>query len=205
MFRSNDYMDSEPKDEELIAKIGCGNEGALITLMERHKQAVYRFIYRYLNNQEDSAELTEETFIRVYQNARRFKARAAPKTWIFTIALNLTRDRIRKEKKQRGVLSLNAKTDEVDTGWSLEEKLPSSLPNPSQNIESSEELMRIQNEIAQLPEKLKFPFIYCILEEHTYDECADILNASRKTVETRIYRARRTLKSKLKQIEASPA
>lgn len=100
---------------------------------------------------------------------------------------------------------MNAKTDEVDTGWSLEEKLPSSLTSPSQNIESCEEMMRIHNEIAQLPEKLKFPFIYCILEEHTYDECADILNASRKTIETRIYRARRTLKSKLKQIGASPA
>lgn len=73
-------MDGELKDEELIAKIGRGNEGALVTLMKRHKQAVYRFVYRYLNNQEDAAELTEETFIRVYQNANRFKARAAAKT-----------------------------------------------------------------------------------------------------------------------------
>lgn len=190
-------MDGEPEDEELIAKIGRGNERALIALMGRHKQAVYRFIYRYLTNHEDAAELTEETFVRVYQNANRFTARAAAKTWIFTIALNLSRDRIRKEKKRKGLFSLNARTDEGDTGWSLEEKLPSSLPSPQQNIESREKLIRIQNEINQLPEKLRFPFIYCVLEGHSYDECAEIIGRNRKTVETRIYRARKRLQETL--------
>ncbi|WP_269541655.1 RNA polymerase sigma factor [Cerasicoccus fimbriatus] len=190
-------MESEPKDEELIAKIGHGNENALVHLMVRHKQAVFQFIYRYLCNPNDAAEITEETFLKVYQNAARFKVKATPKTWIFAIALNLSRDRIRKEKKRKGHLSLHAASEEGHAGWSLEERLQSSTPAPLQSIESSEELIRIQNEIAQLPEKLKFPFIYCILEEHSYDECAAIIKTSRKTVETRIYRARQILKSQL--------
>lgn len=192
-------MEDEPRDEALIAKIGQGNEDALVALMARHKQAVYHFVYRYLSNAADSAEITEETFFKVFQNAARFKARATPKTWIFSIALNLCRDRLRKEKKRQGQIPLNTPVGADGSGRVLEEKLDSGYPDPSQHLRSDEDVLRIQEEIALLPEKLKFPFIFCILEEHTYDECAAILKASRKTVETRIYRARQLLKRALEK------
>lgn len=192
-------MDAEPRDEELIARIGQGNEDALVALMARHKQAVYHFVYRCLNNESDSAEVTEEAFFKVYQNAARFKAKATPKTWIFSIALNLARDRLRREKKRRGQIPLNAPVGTDASGWLLEDKLDSGSPAPSQRLRSDEDVRHIQEQIAQLPEKLKFPFIFCVLEEHTYDECAAILKTSRKTVETRIYRARQLLRRGLEK------
>ena len=70
-------------------------------------------------------------------------------------------------------------------------------PSPSRSLQTDDDLQRIQKQVAQLPEKLKFPFFFCILEKHSYDECAAILKTSRKTVETRIYRARQTLKKQL--------
>jgi len=188
-------MNPEVKDEELIAKIGQGNEDALVTLMERHKQAIFQFVYRYLQNLADAAEVTEETFFKVYQNADRFKLNtAAPRTWIFTIALNLSRDRIRREKKRKGQISLQDSTQTSETGWSLEDKLHSGAQAPFQAVMSAEAVQRIQRQIALLPEKLKFPFIFCILEEHSYDACAAILHTRRKVIETRIYRARQLLK-----------
>ena len=76
-------MDAGPKDEELIASIGRGEEAALVVLMGRHKQAVYNFVYRYLNNDADSAEVTEEAFFKVYQNAARFQPKASAKTCLY--------------------------------------------------------------------------------------------------------------------------
>ncbi len=62
---------------------------------------------------------------------------------------------------------------------------------------SKESVSSVHAAIFALPHKLKFPFIFCILEENSYDECAEVLNTSRKTVETRIYRARKLLREKL--------
>lgn len=190
-------MDAEPRDEALITKIGQGNEDALVALMARHKQAVYHFIYRYLNNESDSAEVTEETFFKVYQNAARYKPKATPKTWVFSIALNIARDRLRRDKKRRGQLSLDAPVSTGDSDQLLADRMDSGAPSPSRRLQSDDDILLIQKQVSELPEKLRFPFVFCVLEEHTYDECAAILKTSRKTVETRIYRARQILRAQL--------
>ena len=192
-------MEDEPRDEELIARISQGNEDALVALMARHKQAVYHFVYRYMSNEPDTAEVTEETFFKVYQNAARYKQKATPKTWIFSIALNLARDRLRRDKKRRGQLSLSQDSGNEGSFATLFDRIDSGSISPSQQLRSEDDLHQIRAVIAKLPEKLKFPFIFCVLEEHTYDECAAILKASRKTVETRIYRARQLLRRGLEK------
>ena len=190
-------MDSEPKDDELIEGIGRGEESALVELMRRHKEAVFRFSYRYLNNEADSAEATEETFFKVYQNADRFKPKAAPKTWIFTIARNVARDRLRRNQRHRKNLALDAQLEGEDSALPLTEKTDSGERSPSEHLQSNDDLKRIREEVSSLPEKLRFPFVFCTLEGNSYDECAEILRTSRKTVETRIYRARQALKRQL--------
>lgn len=190
-------MDIEPIDEELIECISRGEESALVMLMGRHKQAIFRFVYRYLNNEADSAEVTEETFFKVYQNAYRFQPKATPRTWIFSIALNLARDRLRKEKKRKGQRSLDAPVSTGDSDQVLSDRMASGGLSPAGSLQSNDDILRIQKHVSLLPEKLKFPFVFCILEHHTYDECAAILKTSRKTVETRIYRARKALRIQL--------
>lgn len=193
-------MDDQDDDLKLLEKIGQGDESALVCLMSKHKDPVFRFAYRYLGNPSDSEEVTEETFFRVYQNAYKFKPKASAKTWIFSIALNLARDRLRKRKKfrnefpydQTGVL------DEEDSP--MLERIDSGERSPVAHSQSSEDLRLIHRCIQGLPEKLRFPFVFCVLEEHTYDECAAILKSSRKTVETRIYRARQALRIKLENL-----
>ena len=88
-------------DEDLISiqRIQRGDEGGLSDLMLRHKQALFCFAIRYTGNEADAAELTEETFFRVYQNAAKFTPRAKVKTWMFSIAANLSRDFLRRKKK----------------------------------------------------------------------------------------------------------
>ena len=197
-------MEAGPKDGVLIGRIGEGDEAALVALMTRHKQAVYQFVYRYLNNQADSAEVTEETFFKVYQNAARFRPKAAPKTWVFSIALNLARDRLRKDKKRRGQLSLESSVGAEDSDMQLADTMDSGDLLPSRQLQSGDDLRQIQEQIARLPEKLKFPFVFCVLEDHSYDECAAILKTNRKAVETRIYRARKFLRSRLSETFRNP-
>lgn len=193
-------MDDKDEDLLLLEKISQGDESALVRLMSKHKEAVFRFAYRYLGNPSDSEEVTEETFFRVYQNASRFLPKASAKTWIFSIALNLARDRLRKRKKSRGEFSFDQMDPPEEVETPLIEKLDSGERSPASQSQTADELKAIHSCIERLPEKLRFPFVFCILEDHSYEECAAILKASRKTVETRIYRARQALKNMLQHL-----
>ncbi|MDQ8195309.1 sigma-70 family RNA polymerase sigma factor [Coraliomargarita sp. SDUM461004] len=183
-------------DFKSLQKIQKGDDSGLKELMSLHREALFHFIYRYVNNEADAAELTEETFFRVYQNASRFRPNAKVVTWIFSIAGNLCRDFIRRNRKRKGDFSLDAELDETPN-IQRNETFASNLSNPGEAVVSNESVSSVHAAIFALPHKLKFPFIFCILEENSYDTCAEILKTSRKTVETRIYRARKLLREKL--------
>ena len=186
-------MDTDLRAIELVQ---TGDEQGLVELMERHRESVFRFCYRFVSNEEDAAELTEETFVRVFQNAGKFRPRAKVVTWIFSIAGNLCRDFLRRGKKRRFDVSLSSRLPGAEN-QELIDAIESEERTPEQVAVSNEALSAIERAIASLPHKLKFPFIFCVIEEHSYDDCAVILNTNRKTVEMRIYRARKELRSEL--------
>ena len=183
-------------DLQAIERVQSGNERGLVELMERHRESVFRFCYRFVSNEADAAELTEETFVRVYQNARRFRPKAKVVTWIFSIAGNLCRDALRKGKKRLNDVSLSSSVSGTES-LELEDVIASKDRSPDENAIASEDLSAIEEAIASLPHALKFPFIFCVLEGNSYDDCADALGTNRKTVEMRIYRARKELQSGL--------
>ena len=185
-------------DEDLpfIRLIQDGDESGLVELMTRHKLAVFRFIIRYVGNEADAAELTEETFYRVFMNASRFRPKARVRTWIFTIAANLSRDSIRRRSKFKNQVSLSSKLGESTSIEGLD-VIPDSGTGPIEEAYTKESIRAIEEAIHGLPEKLKFPFVFCILENNSYEECAEVLKVSLKTVETRIYRARLKLRKLL--------
>lgn len=188
--------DTMHEDVASLERIRSGDTTGLTELMERHKQALHRFVYRYVQNQADADELTEETFYRVYRNADRFRTRAKVSTWIFTIAGNLCRDHFRRNKKRALDLSLDAQFTTSESA-SLSDVIVFDGPDPRMDSTSKETLHLIEVAIHQLPDKLKFPFIFCILESNSYDDCAAVIGKNRKTVETRIYRARKLLRQQL--------
>lgn len=189
-------QDGDP-DEVLIRRMASGEVAALSSLMQRHKDAVFRFAYRYLNHESDAAEVTEQTFLRVYQNAARFTPKAAVKTWMFSITRNLALDLLRRNRKHRVLVALHAPSLDGKDRVNPIDFIESPQPHPSESAQSREMLSLLHQQVAALPEKLRFPFVFCVLEGHSHDECAEVLRTQRKTIEMRIYRARKRLKEKL--------
>ncbi len=186
-------------DLRAIERIQQGDEQGLVELMELHRDSVFRFCFRFVSNEADAAELAEETFVRVYQNAHRFRPKAKVVTWMFSIAGNLCRDALRKRKKHRNDISLNSPVS-LSEGMELAEKVASKDRSPEENAVTNEALAAIEAAIRSLPHALKFPFIYCVLEGNSYDDCAEALGTNRKTVEMRIYRARKLLRNELAEL-----
>lgn len=177
-------------DGEVMLALQSGQDKALDELMRRYKQPLFHFVTRYTRNEDTSYDIVQETFFRVYNKAESFNPAYKFKTWLYQIALNLCRDYARKKKFQFFV-SLDSWKDNEDEG-SLHDILAS-----DENIESLAEhrqtLKLLESQIDKLPHKLKTALILFALEGHSQEECARILGITPKTVETRVYRARKTL------------
>lgn len=190
---------TEDPDKLLLEGVADGSEESLRELMARHKEKVFRYVYRVLRNEADAADVVAATFVRVYRSAGRFQPRAKVSTWIYTIATNLCRDHLRREKRRRLFRSLFETRQVADGGEGgvLADTIAADDLSAPQVLEQSECLAQLRALINALPLKLKQPFILCVLEDHSQKDCARILGVSEKTVETRIYRARKLLQHQL--------
>ncbi len=177
-------------DGEIMLALQCGQDKALDELMHRYKQPLFHFVTRYTRDEDTSYDIVQETFFRVYNKAESFNPAYKFKTWLYQISLNLCRDYARKKKLQSFV-SLDTWGNNDDEG-SLHDILAS-----DENIESLTEhrqtLKLLESQIDKLPHKLKTALILFALEDHSQEECARILGITPKTVEMRVYRARKIL------------
>ena len=94
-------------DEDLMLSCRDGDEGAFEVLYRRYERPIFSFIYRMVLSAADAEDLCQETFFKVVRAKKKYRASAKFKTWLFHIALNLCRDRIRR-MKFRSHLSLNS-------------------------------------------------------------------------------------------------
>jgi RNA polymerase sigma factor CnrH len=180
-------------DLPLVQALQSGDDTALDELMARYKGPVFGFILRYVQNEADAAELTQETFIRTYFNIRSFTPKARFVTWLFTIAINLCRDHVRSRHHHdlNRTFSLNSREGDMA-------ELTAKNQNPSENAGQSEHTRDVAAAIDRLPHDLKTALVLTALEGLSHAEAAELLGTTPKGVETRVYRARKQLEKILK-------
>lgn len=177
-----------------VQRLQQGSEVALANLMGRHGEKLFRYLIRCLQNEEDAADLAQETFLRVFQNRDRFDGHHSFSTWLYTIATNLVKDRYRYRSRHPKV-SLDAEND--SNGGNLADTLSADRPVPSEDLQIEERKKVIRAAVAELAEDLRTPLILSEYEELSHNEIAVILKCSAKAVEMRIYRARQQLRTTL--------
>lgn len=187
--------DSTP-DKVLIRLVDEGREVALNEIMRRYKHRLHAFIVRYVKDEDAAYDILQETFIRVHFKAGSYSPAYEFSTWLHQIAINLCRDWGRKQKI-RQFLSLDAMIGDDGENTSLHEVIRDPHSNVEDLTELRQHLRLVDREIQRLPHKLKTALILFALEENSQEACAAILGVTPKTVETRIYRARKILTGKL--------
>ena len=187
-----------PNPDELdvqdMSRLAAGHDAALNELMERHRERLFHYLVRSLQNEDDAADLAQETFVKAYQSRARFDPSQKFSTWLYAIASNLVRDRYRWRSRHPQV-SLDAESDA--TGDSFRDSLPGSGPSPNESVQVEERAKAVRVAVAALPEELRQPLILAEYEERSHAEIGAILGCSAKAVETRIYRARQQLRASL--------
>ena len=186
-----------PSDEELMLSYRDGDEDAFDMLYRRYEKPLLNFIYRMVMNAADAESLCQDVFLRVVRVKRKYKATAQFKAWLFRIALNLCRDRVRR-MKHRSHLSLNVLTlSQDDEDAELQDLIPDPSSNPVKYVETDEQQALVQRAIASLPEDQHLVVILKEYQGLKFSEIADIMNCPIGTVKSLNHRAHERLRKML--------
>lgn len=172
-------------DADLVAHALNGGEHAYRLLMQRHREAVYRLARAHVGDDSEALDVTQESFIAAFGALRRFDRDRSFRAWLMRIALNKCHDWARRRAVRRFLTFARPIEDAV--------QIADTTPDPEAALQGSAEVERIERAVQALPLKLRDPLILCTLEGMSQDEAAALLGVSRKTIETRIYRARQKL------------
>src|ERR1051325_1520122 len=186
-----------PTDHALLEATRTGDEAAFAELVGRYRNQITSYVYRMTGDYDCAVDLAQETFVRVYRAADRYKASHAFSTYIYRIATNLAISELRKRKRRR-LVSLTGFFQQNDGGEAREFNPPDLRPLQDSELVDTERRSAVQRAISTLPEKYRAPLILRDVDGRSYDEIAHILETSEGTVKSRISRARGFLREKMR-------
>jgi RNA polymerase sigma-70 factor (ECF subfamily) len=176
-------FNSKPDPEHvLVRRIATGDAQAYRTLSERYLTRIHSYSWRLLGHQEDAEEVTQETFLRLWQNAHRFEAKAKVSTWLYRIAHNLAIDRLRKR------------------GETLDQEHVDRAPasgGPSSHLERKREAVAVREALDSLAPRQRAAVTLVHLEGMSGAEAAEVMQVGPEALESLLSRGRRRLKSLL--------
>ncbi|MDE0317587.1 MAG: sigma-70 family RNA polymerase sigma factor [Candidatus Poribacteria bacterium] len=182
-------------DEELMLECSKGDMGAFELLVRRYQDALVNYIYYTINDYHRAEDLAQETFLRVFKNASRYEPKASFKSWLYTIATNLSKNEIRN-RARRNTYFLEDMVEENEDVYHSEFMIDTRY-QPDILYEKKERQQLIKKTLKQLPENQRLALTLVTYQELSYEEISDILNCSTGAVKSLIHRARQNMKKLL--------
>jgi RNA polymerase sigma-70 factor (ECF subfamily) len=178
---------TEATDAALARSAAEGDDKAFAVLVGRHKEPLYRLLRRYTGDSDEAYEAAHEAFIAAWGALKRYDSSRSFGAWLRTIAINKARDRGRRMLVRRVIFG----SRNLDDAEVLEAADPAA--SAEHEVLQDEQAKRLDRAVSRLPSVLKEALILTAFEGFSQLEAAQMLGVSVKTVETRVYRARKLL------------
>ncbi len=179
-------------DGALAKRAQSGDRRAYNILMERHGPRIMNIAVRTMGNHADAEDAMQDAMASAWLKLNQYDLERPFAPWLSRIALNKCRDHLRRRKLTR-IFDLG---DDNSI-----EQLPSNAPGEHEKAQSRQMLAALTREIPNIPTKLREAFVLVTFDGMSQASAADLLGVTEKTIETRIYRARKRLRGKLKKFE----
>lgn len=174
----------ELSNAALMTRIGGGDREALTEMVRRHQERVWAIAYRCCRNRADADDIAQETFLRLWRAAAKYKPTAAFTTWLYRIVVNLCLDARRRARHRTAEEFLRQGLGLV------------SPPDPS-SLERDETARRVQAAVDALPDRQRTALVLQRYESLSCRQIAEVTGWSESAVESLLVRAYATLRGAL--------
>lgn len=172
-------------EQKLMERIKKGDEDAFEELVRIYKNKITNFLYRLTRDYERAVDLAQETFIRVFYKAKKYKPIAPVSSWIFTIASNLAKTEL-KRMKRRHYVPVDNVYDQYEQGIAHED-----------SHEEDRMVKEMKKALSNMNARYRIPVVLKDLEGFSQEEISEILKIPLGTVKARISRGRDRLKKEM--------
>jgi RNA polymerase sigma-70 factor (ECF subfamily) len=186
----------ERTDEELCRGIAEGETAAFDQLVERYQARTFRMASAILANEADGRDISQEAFIRLYENAHRFDGRSRFSTWFHRILVNLCIDHQRRNRWWRKVIPLAGSRDESDAPPI---DPPADDPGPELTAMRKQAAGRLHESLKELSPSQRAAVMLSVQEDLTSREIAAVLKCSEATARVHLHRGVARLMKMMKQ------
>lgn len=176
-------------DAELLKLYESGNEAAFRELANRYKDNLYAFLRRFLGRQDLVEEVFQETFLQMYNSRDSFDKSRPLKPWLFTIAANKAKDKLRSRQRKSAMTIGNIADSQEMSFEEMMNTLSSDNTEPYSELETKERSERVREIISGMPETYREILIFAYFNQFSYKQIADILSIPIGTVKSRLHTA----------------
>lgn len=186
------YRKKDPDAALIDAFIGRDNKDAFEKLFDRYQDTVYGFCYRFLGNEDDAADCTQEIFISVYRGLVKFGYRSLFSTWLYRITINACYDAARARSKRMVTGPFDQMEHKIGAGFHA------SPPDPEKILAAKEINEAFQGGLSRLKKSQRTMIILRDLEGRSYEEIGALAGMKPGTVRSTLARARYRMAEHLK-------
>ncbi|MDD5491304.1 MAG: sigma-70 family RNA polymerase sigma factor [bacterium] len=186
-------------DIKLVERTQQGDQQAFSQLFAKYQKKVFNLCFRFVDDYEEAKDLTQETFVRVYNGIKNFRREASFSTWLYCIASNTCKNKLRHWKTQPNIMSLDETIETEDDEMPRQVEDKSDL-TPLAQAETREIQGQVQAAIKTLSAEHREVILLRDIRGCSYEEIASSLGCNLGTVKSRLSRARLELKDKLKEV-----
>lgn len=187
-------MSTDPEQERLLQRLRRRDEVAFTEFVRIYQDRVFALCVRMLNNRAEAEDVSQDVFVAVFKNIDSFRGDAQLSTWLYRIAANHCRNRIRYLSRRN-----HRQNASLDDTWETEvnEHIGENLPRPDRVAEGKQLESIIQQALAELDEDQRLIVILRDVDHLSYAEIGDILDLAEGTVKSRLFRARLALRDRV--------
>ncbi len=187
----------EKAEAQFVERLKQGEAAAFDLLVSQRSGEIYGLLFRLTENSEEARDLTQETFLRAFQNIGHFRGEADLRTWIYRIAINQARNRWRWWRRRRRDSTVSLDSTEGPRNQPLIARLAESSHNPEQATLAHERERALRSALQSLSRAYRETVILRDIEGFRYEEIAATLEISVGTVKSRLARGRQELRRRL--------
>ena len=188
------------EDYKFVSLCKKGDVEAFEVLVKKHQKKMLNIAYRMIGSYEEECEIVQDSFVSAYKAIRDFEGKAKFSTWLYTIVMNLSKNRLKQLKTQLYHEQVSIDDPVLTDDGNIKAESVSNEPSILEQLEKKEFQQKVQVCINSLDDEFKEVIVLRDIQGFSYDEISEMLKIAEGTVKSRLFRSREALKICLKKV-----